>query len=104
MKHLMEWVCFAALAGAVAFGGSIQAADAAGTVDRMYVLECGESKTPDVSANWSPGVDVGVAREFSDNCYLIAHGDRLFLWDTGISDSIASKPDGVSVGAGILKQ
>jgi len=34
---------------------------AAGSVERMYVLECGQSKTKDVSANWSPGVNVGVA-------------------------------------------
>jgi N-acyl homoserine lactone hydrolase len=72
-----------------------------GTVDRMYVLECGESKTSDVS-NWSPGVNVGVSREFSDNCYLIKHGASLFLWDSGMSDAIAAKPEGVSAGGGIL--
>jgi N-acyl homoserine lactone hydrolase len=88
---------FAAAAAVLCSG-----ADAAGTVDRMYVFECGESKTKDVSANWSPGVDVGVSREFSDNCYLIAHGNRLFLWDTGMSDSIAAKPEGVSVAGGLL--
>jgi glyoxylase-like metal-dependent hydrolase (beta-lactamase superfamily II) len=74
---------------------------AEGTVDRMYVFECGESKTTDVS-NWSPGVNVGESREFSDNCYLIKHGDSLFLWDSGMSDSIAAKPEGVSAGGGIL--
>lgn len=73
----------------------------AATVDRMYVLECGESRTSDVS-NWSPGVDVGVAREFSDNCYLIRHGKDWFLWDSGMSDAIADKPDGVVAGGGIL--
>jgi glyoxylase-like metal-dependent hydrolase (beta-lactamase superfamily II) len=102
MKRWMELVRFVALAGVVVLGGPINAGHAAGTVDRMYVLECGESKTNDVSANWSPGVDVGVAREFSDNCYLIVHGDRRFLWDTGMSDSIAAKPEGVSVGGGML--
>ena len=52
----------AALAGMAAAVGPAHAADAAkSAVDRMYVLECGESKTSDVSANWSPGVDVGVA-------------------------------------------
>jgi len=51
---------------------------AEGMADRMYVFECGESKTTDVS-NWSPGVNVGQSREFSDNCYLIKHGDSLFL-------------------------
>ena len=82
--------------------GTANAADGArGTVDRMYVLECGESRTSDVS-NWSPGVNVGVSREFSDNCYLIKHGDSLFLWDSGMSDSIAAKPEGVSAGGGIL--
>jgi glyoxylase-like metal-dependent hydrolase (beta-lactamase superfamily II) len=102
MKRLMKLLRLAALAGAVAVCGPINAAEAAGTVDRMYVLECGESKTNDVSANWSPGVDVGVSRAFSDNCYLIVHGERLFLWDTGMSDSIAAKPEGVSAAGGLL--
>jgi N-acyl homoserine lactone hydrolase len=102
MKCMLKWVRFAALAGAAALCGSINLASAAGTVDRMYVLQCGESRTPDVSANWSPGVDVGVARDFSDNCYLIVHGNRLFLWDSGISDSVAAKPEGVVAANGLL--
>jgi N-acyl homoserine lactone hydrolase len=71
------------------------------TVERMYVLECGESRTDDVSL-WSPGVDVGVAREFSDNCYLVRHGKDWLLWDAGMFDGIAKKPDGVIAGGGIL--
>ena len=102
MKRMLEWVSLTALAGAIAVFGSINLANAAGTVDRMYVLQCGESRTPDVSANWSPGVDVGVARDFSDNCYLIVHGNRLFLWDSGISDSVAAKPEGVVAANGLL--
>ena len=102
MKRMLEWVSFTALAGAMALFGSIKLANAAGTVDRMYVLQCGESRTPDVSANWSPGVDVGVPRDFSDNCYLIVHGNRLFLWDSGISDSVAAKPEGVVAANGLL--
>lgn len=82
---------------AATFGGSVSAA----TVDRMYILECGEGRTSDVSI-WSPGVDVGVAREFSDNCYLIRHGQDWLLWETGISDAVADKPEGVVVGGGIL--
>ncbi len=80
---------------------AISSATFAATVDRMYVLECGESRTSDVS-NWSPGVDVGVAREFSANCYLIRHGKDWLLWDSGMSDAIAEKPDGVVAGGGIL--
>jgi glyoxylase-like metal-dependent hydrolase (beta-lactamase superfamily II) len=91
-----------ALVAAIACSTPVLAADQAAAVDRMYVLECGESRTSDVSANWSPGVDVGVAREFSDNCYLIRHGDRLLLWDSGMSDSIAAKPEGVTAASGLL--
>ena len=87
---------------AILFAASVDAADGKrGTVERMYVLECGESRTDDVSL-WSPGVDVGVAREFSDNCYLIKHGKDWLLWDSGMFDGIADNPDGVVAGGGIL--
>lgn len=77
------------------------AAQAAG-LERMYVLNCGESETKDVSANWSPGVDEGKPRLFSDNCYLIRHEKGLFLWDSGIPDAVAGKPEGVSGAGGLL--
>lgn len=87
---------------ALFLAGVASAADGRiGAVDRLYVLECGESRTTDVSA-WSPGVDAGVAREFSDNCYLIRHGSHWLLWDSGIADAIAEKPDGIVAGGGIL--
>lgn len=71
-------------------------------IERLYVLSCGESETRDVSANWSPGVNVGQPRLFSDNCYLIRHEKGLMLWDSGISDAIAAKPEGVSAAGGML--
>jgi N-acyl homoserine lactone hydrolase len=101
-EETMYRICAMLLLGAVATVGADTAGAATATVDRMYVLECGESMTKDVSANWSPGVDVGVAREFSDNCYLIQHGDRLLLWDSGMSDAIAAKPEGVTAASGLL--
>ena len=76
-------------------------ADPTGTVERMYVFNCGESKTKDLSV-WSPGFNVGKAFEFSDHCYLIKHAKGLMLWDTGMSDSIAAMPDGLVVGGGML--
>jgi len=104
MDHVLSFLArLAALVCAVAASGEVYAADGTkGTVDRMYVLECGESKTNDVSANWSPGVNVGMAWEFSDNCYLIQHGNNLLLWDSGMSDSIAAKAEGVSGAGGLL--
>jgi glyoxylase-like metal-dependent hydrolase (beta-lactamase superfamily II) len=80
-----------ATAVAVAFGAL--PASAAG-VDRLYVLYCGEALGHDQS-RWSPGVNVGVPIELSDNCYLIHHTQGWFLWDTGIADAVASRADGV---------
>jgi N-acyl homoserine lactone hydrolase len=76
-------------------------ADDAQGVQRLYVLNCGENDTKDVSI-WSPGVDVGKPRTFSDSCYLIRHAKGLLLWEAGVSDSIAAMPDGLTVGNGML--
>src|SRR4249920_634723 len=86
----------AALSAGQAFAQSPRA------VERMYVLYCGESTTKDVSANWSPGVNVGVARDFSDNCYLIKHAKGWLLWDSGMSDTIAAMPEGMPGASGLL--
>ncbi len=96
-------VVVAAFAAAIAIAGcSLRGSSAAGpitvvptakTVDRLYVLYCGEAKIPDISP-WSPGVDVGKPFEFSDNCYLIRHGDDWMMWDTGFPDALALVPDG----------
>ena len=70
-------------------------------VDRLYILNCGEGHSSDES-RWSPGVNVGVPRDVSDNCYLIHHSSGWFLWDTGIVDSVADKPEGSGDAATIL--
>ena len=93
-------ICAALLCIAFLSATRVHADDARG-VQRMYVLYCGESDTKDVSV-WSPGVDVGKPREFSDSCYLIHHDKGWMLWESGISDAVADKPDGVVAGGGIL--
>ena len=40
------------------------------------------------------GVNVGKPIDISVSCYLVHHADGYFLWDTGISDAVASMPDG----------
>lgn len=82
-----------AAAVAVVAGCAAPAGPVSRTVDRLYVLYCGEAKIPDISP-WSPGVDVGKPFAFSDNCYLIRHGDDWMLWDTGFPDALAMMPDG----------
>ncbi len=88
------------LAAALSAGQAL--AQSPRAVERMYVLYCGESTTKDVSANWSPGVNVGVARDFSDNCYLIKHAKGWLLWDSGMSDTIAGMPEGMTAASGLL--
>ncbi len=64
---------------------------AAQTVDRLYIMDCGQNAATD-QGRWSPGVNVGKPIELSDNCYLIRHGAQLLLWDTGYPDAVADKP------------
>jgi len=66
----------------------------AGTVDRLYVIDCGWAHAPDQS-RWSPGVNVSVPIDVSNNCYLIHHINAGYLlWDSGITDRLASLPEG----------
>lgn len=79
------------------------AAGAQGSVERLYVLDCGINQAKDQS-RWSPGVNEGKPIEFSDNCYLIKHARGLLLWDTGIADAVAAMPDGMVVANGAITQ
>jgi len=71
----------------------------AGDVDRLYVIDCGWAHAVDQSL-WSPGVNVGVPIDLSDDCYLIHHTSEGYLiWDTGITDRLAGVPGGQYVQA-----
>src|SRR6184192_4667778 len=76
-------------------------AGAAGGIEKLYVLDCGQNIGKDQS-RWSPGVNEGKAIEFSDNCYLIRHDKGVLLWDTGIPDAVAAMPDGMVVASGAI--
>src|ERR1017187_5652031 len=81
---------FLVVVAALFLVGSASAQSNSDGADRLYVLYCGSGHSVDGS-NWTPGIDVGKPKEISNNCYLIhdgAHG--YFLWDTGISDYVAS--------------
>ena len=71
------------------------ARDKPATVERLYVLDCGEARIPDVSP-WSPGFNIGKPAVFSDNCYLIRHGQDWMIWDTGFPDALAAMPEGMA--------
>jgi len=69
-------------------------------VQRLYVLYCGELHIPDVSP-WTPGAHAGEPAVFSDNCYLIRHAKGWMLWDSGLTDSLIDKPEGVQGARGM---
>jgi len=93
MRRILLFAACAAILGTLP-------ASAAG-IERLYILDCGNISAPDQS-RWSPGVNVGVPIELSDNCYLIRHSQGWFLWDTGLSDAVAAQPDGIKSSNGFL--
>jgi N-acyl homoserine lactone hydrolase len=98
----MKRVCRPALVLAVAvtailglfWSGPASAQSKQSGVDRLYILDCGNGHATDQSRRWTPGVNVGKPIDISVNCYLIHHAQGYFLWDTGISDHVASMPNG----------
>ena len=83
----MKMPAIAAAAVVLMFSAGAQAQ----TVEKLYVLDCGQGHSNDQS-RWSPGINVGQPLDVSDNCYLIHHAKGWFLWDTGVTDAIADRP------------
>jgi N-acyl homoserine lactone hydrolase len=63
------------------------------SVEKLYILNCGEGVAGDIS-RWSPGVNEGKSMDFVDTCYLVKHAQGWLLWDTGIADAVAAMPNG----------
>lgn len=63
------------------------------SVERMYVIPCGENHTKDLS-RWTPNENVGKAHVFGDHCYLVRHAKGWLLWDSGNADRLAALPNG----------
>ena len=72
---------------------AVAAQPARSGVERLYIIDCGHSIGPDKS-RWTPGIDVGKPVEMVGNCYLIRHAQGWLLWDTGVTDAVATMPGG----------
>jgi N-acyl homoserine lactone hydrolase len=83
MKAIKEAVKIATAAACVTFAF---APAALAQVERLYILECGQGHTGDMS-RWTPGQNANVPKDIVDNCYLIKHTQGYFMWDTGVADS-----------------
>src|ERR1700691_284213 len=91
-------VLAAAMLSVVVSAGSAHAQSGKPGVEKLYILNCGEGVAGDIS-RWSPGVNQGKSMDFVDNCYLIKHSRGWFLWDTGITDEVATMPNGLAPAA-----
>ena len=85
-----------AAAGCTHLGG-----EPAASVERMYVIDCGENHVKDVE-RWTPGANKGQPRVFSNHCYLIRHAKGWLLWESGNPDRIAALPNGLTAPNGII--
>ncbi|WP_322743993.1 N-acyl homoserine lactonase family protein [Nostoc edaphicum] len=92
----------ALLSGAIVWlaGLVFTPAHTSAAVERMFVLNCGEARVSDIS-QWSPGINVGLPMTFSNNCYLIQHGNDWMLWDMGVPDDWVGTPEGVVGSPGV---
>ena len=68
-------------------------AQSSSAVDRLYIFDCGQGHAKDQS-RWTVGFNVGKPIDISVSCFLIHHAQGYFLWDTGITDEVASMPNG----------
>jgi len=68
---------------------------------KLYVFDCGEITVKDISL-FSPGVDIGVTKKLTNSCYLIVHPKGNLLWDTGLSDDLILKEEGMKVAEGMF--
>ncbi len=68
---------------------------------QIHVLDAGLISCSDFSV-FSPSVAPGTHRQMTVRSYLIVHPHGVLLWDTGIADAIADRPDGEPVVDGIV--
>jgi N-acyl homoserine lactone hydrolase len=89
LRHL----AIALVAGLILWPAAVVAQEGRGTVERLYVIECGQGHANDVS-RWSPGVNEGKPMDYVSNCYLIKHPQGYVMWETGVGDELAALPEG----------
>jgi len=82
---------------AVVSASSVGAQTAPAASVQLYTLDCGKLDFPDMSDLSDTGENAGKAGTLAVPCYLIHHGKDWMLWDTGLGDKIAAKPNGEMV-------
>lgn len=63
---------------------------------KLYLLDGGTIDILDWD-RFQPGVGAGVRRKLADSCYLIVHPQGTLVWDTGLPDTLAGRPEGRTI-------
>jgi glyoxylase-like metal-dependent hydrolase (beta-lactamase superfamily II) len=87
MKALMFAAATVLLAGA----GVAQPAKAPSDIS-LTRLDCGSIEVSDFDVFSDTYLYPGKPKLLTASCYLIRHGDRILLWDTGVDGALAGKP------------
>ena len=61
---------------------------------RLYAFNCGSIDVLDISV-FHPGIGKDEHKTLADSCYLVVHPKGMLMWDTGFSDALAAKPEGL---------
>lgn len=69
---------------------------------KLYVIDCGEADIL-MPERWAPDAPQDVPPMAVVRCYLIQHPRGMLLWNTGLSDSLLDKPEGVVTPNGALR-
>lgn len=77
--------------------GSAHAEDAK-TDLKLYALNCGTVHVNDLNVFSDTDQYIGQEKTLNVGCYLIKHNDHWLLWDTGLSSTLAEKPEGMTNG------
>lgn len=94
IRLVVRAFALAASALLVASCASAPSPTAAASVQRLYVIDCGENRTNDLSP-WTTPADKGKPYNFANHCYLLKHAKGWMLWDSGHPDAYAAIPEGV---------
>ena len=83
---------FGAMAGWMMLAGA-QAPQPAAAELSLWRLDCGEVQFTDYNAFFSDTSEYAPGgKRLVASCYLVRHGDRYMLWDTGLPSSAARQP------------
>jgi glyoxylase-like metal-dependent hydrolase (beta-lactamase superfamily II) len=93
MKMLPVAAAFLFLLGCSQTAPPPKKPDATGTKLTLWRLDCGSFVIKDYNSFFSDTLAYPAGpKDITDSCYLIRHGDRLMLWDTGVSDALIGSP------------